>query len=492
VALGRTPSNLAAPVTSRPCRPPGLQTAAAALAVVVVLLVAAALTQPAAAGALRSPTPGLQDDQIYDTRVDAEARVADMARLGASVIRVDLRWDLVASRRPRAPRDPRDPAYDWRRYDRIVAAARRRGVAVLFTVWGTPEWARDPAVPASARFPGRATRPRDPADFGRFGAAAARRYAPGGVRRWEAWNEPNLPLFLRPQYQRRGGRYRPVSPAVYRRMLNAFYREVKRVDARARIGGGVTAPIGDRCPFSCPDGPDDRVPPLRFWRGLTTGSPAPLLDRVAHHPYPVTPPRNRTSPRAAYVDLYNLSRLTGLVDRTPLRGTPLWLTEFGFGTRSVPEYPLAVSERQQAAFLVDAYRRTTRDGRVRLLVWFNLRDHPQWSSGLQRSDGRPKPAARAHRLPATPARTGAVATGSRVTVRGQARRARRGSLVLVQRQNGRGWVTTARARTTSDGSFRATVRARRTARYRARWSGVVRGGGRSAAISRSFVVRVRA
>ncbi len=458
----------------------------------VVLAAGAGLAEQVAAATVRSPTPGIQDDQIYDPRVDAPARVTEMARLGASVIRVDLRWDLVATRRPRDARNPGDPAYSWRRYDLIVAAARRHRVAVLFTVWGTPAWARDPAVPASDRFPGRATRPRDPRDFGRFGAAAARRYAGSGVHRWEAWNEPNLALFLRPQYQRQGGRYRPVSPAFYRRMLNAFFREVKRVDRRARIGGGVTAPIGDRCPFSCPDGPDDRVPPLDFWRALTSGSRAPLLDRISHHPYPITRPRNRTSPRASYVDLYNLSRLTGLLDRTALRGKPLWLTEFGFGTRPVPEYPLAVSERQQAAFLVDAYRRTASDRRIRLLVWFNLRDHPQWSSGLQRSDGRSKPAARAYRMPASPTRTGAVAAGTDVTVRGQARRARRGGLVLVQRRSGRRWATAARARTSADGSFRTTVRARRTARYRARWRGRARGGGQSAAISRTFVVRVRA
>jgi hypothetical protein len=81
------------------------------------------------------------------------------AGLGTRVLRVDLRWDQVARVRPASARSDADPAYDWGVYDRVVEAARRQGVQILFTVWGTPPWAADRTVPASSRFPAYATRP---------------------------------------------------------------------------------------------------------------------------------------------------------------------------------------------------------------------------------------------------------------------------------------------------------------------------------------------
>jgi hypothetical protein len=196
----------------------------------------------------RSPIAGLQDDRIYQADVDVGARMRTMADLGAAVVRVDLRWDLVARSRPADARDPADPAYDWSAYDRIVTAANRVRERVLFTVWGTPEWARDPSVDVGTRFGPQAVRPLHPGDLGLFATAAARRYAPLGVHLWEAWNEPNIPLFLRPQYVRRAGRWVAAAPALYSAMLRAFYNGVKRVDPGARVAGAVTAPVGDQCP----------------------------------------------------------------------------------------------------------------------------------------------------------------------------------------------------------------------------------------------------
>jgi hypothetical protein len=340
------------------------------------LALGAALFAGAGSGAAAtSPVPSLQDDRLALPSVDPAPRVRLMAELGARVIRVDLRWDLVAPRRPAAPTDPADPAYDWRHYDAVVAAARANRVQVLFTVWGTPAWAADPAVPRGP-YPAVATRPRDPADFGAFGAAVAARYAPRGVHLWEAWNEPNIPLFLRPQYRREGGRWTAVSPSTYSRMLRAFYAAVKSIDRTATIGGAVTAPVGDQCPSSCPDDADGRVTPIAFLRGLAAAGNRPPMDVYSHHPYPITGPRTSTFAGANYVDLYNLGRLRSAIDRTYLRGKRLWLTELGFSTRPVREYPTAFSEPRQAQYLADAYRRLRGDRRVAIVTWFFLQDNP--------------------------------------------------------------------------------------------------------------------
>ena len=298
-----------------------------------------------------SPVAGIQDARLADPAVDPEPRMRRMAELGATLVRVDLRWDRVAARRPAHPRRPGDAAYDWRQYDRVVRAANRHGMSVMMTIWGTPRWAADRSVPVGGRFPASAVRPRDPADVGRFAAAAARRYGPRGVRLWEAWNEPNLPLFLRPQYARRDEGWAPVSPRRYARILRSVYREIHRVQPSARVGGGVTAPVGDRCPQSCPNDRDDRVPPGTFLEALSEPGVRPPMDAVSHHPYPLTPPRESTPVRASYIDLYGLDRLRAVLDAGYLRDRPVWLSEIGFATAATPEYPLSFGEEEQARLL---------------------------------------------------------------------------------------------------------------------------------------------
>ena len=359
--------------------------------VICTAVLAALAAVPAVAAA--APIISMQDDRVWQVANPA-SRVALMAKTGARAIRVDMRWDVVATRRPAAPTNPADPAYDWRRYDAIVKAAKAKGLQVIFTVWGTPAWAADRSVPppTNPAFQPYAIRPARPADYGDFGAAAAARYAPQRVHRWEAWNEPNIPLFLRPQFARKGRRWVPASPATYSAMLKAFYAGVHKSDRRALVSGAVTAPAGDKCPFSCPDQADDRMTPQDFIKALGAKGLRPPMDAVSHHPYPLTTPRTTTPPGRTYVDLYNLGELQRVIDSTYLRGKPLWLTEFGFATRATREYPFHVTSGQQAQFVRDAVKRVRKNRRVAVFTWYFLQDSPVWASGLLDQRGRPKPA----------------------------------------------------------------------------------------------------
>ena len=141
-----------------------------------------------------SPLAGIQDDRVWQVPAkEATSRVNTMTKLGASIIRVDMRWDQVAPTRPKRPKDQFDPAYKWDAFDAVVDAAAQRGVKVLFTVWGTPGWAADPAVKKSTTFPDWARRPLRPGPFGDFACqhllfprmfaarhAATRRHFSGG------------------------------------------------------------------------------------------------------------------------------------------------------------------------------------------------------------------------------------------------------------------------------------------------------------------------
>ena len=425
-----------------------------------------------------APLAGLQDDRVSYTEpltaVDIPARVALAADLGADQLRVDLAWWQVAKTRPAKPRDPSDPAYDWTRFDQVVAEANRLGVEVLFSVWGTPAWARDPAAAAlydelKARDRGAgdyAIRPANAADYGDFVAAAATRYAPKGVLRWEGWNEPNIIKSLLPQFEERDGNWVNVSAAVYSDLQKALYESIKSVAPNAEVAGLTTAPGGDLEP----DDALDRTTVSDFLTLLSDPALQPPMDVVSHHPYPTRLPSDKTFAGASYIDLYNLDRLVTEVDAGYLKGKLLWLTEFGYPTEVVADYKLKVSEAQQATFLSDAYRRVRANPRVKVLTWYFLTDNDNWKSGLTTLDGRKKPAYQAFGFPLAPSTTKPVKKGTPVVISGQVRRSEGATTVSVEQNAGGEWAALDPLKTAADGSFAFKIRPNVTTKYRAKWS----------------------
>lgn len=472
--------------------------ALAALAVVALAGCGGVAAQPGAVKGTVAGVPGtsalagIQDDRVYQVpEQEADSRVQTMARMGARIIRVDTRWDVVATKRPKNPKDPSDPAYNWTAYDTIVDAAAKRGVRVLMTVWGTPNWAADRKVPRSTRFADYTRRPAKAGDYGNFAYALASRYAPRGVRDWEIWNEPNIPLFLRPQYQKRGKRWVNVSTATYSALAKSFYANVKRVDKGSRIAGVVTSPAGDQCPSSCPRNPNARTSPSNFLKGLNQKGRRPPMNVVSHHPYPITKPRSTNFPGSSYIDLYNINRFQQEVDKTYLRGKRLWLTEFGFSTVKVGEYSMFVSEAEQAQYLQDAYRRVRPNKRIGMFVWYFLQDNGAWNSGLLRQNGSRKPSAGVFSIPMAPLSPRPIASGGSSTLVGQVRTARKSTQVTISRKDGDGWVAVAIVTTGKDGSFAAKVRPGSTTTYRVSWTGDVPSGSRLIKTSWPVTVRVK-
>jgi hypothetical protein len=176
-------------------------------------------------------------------------------------------------------------------------------------------------------------------------------------------------------------------------MLRAMYRGIRSSDPRAIVAGGVTAPTGDGDPQRCEGQPNCRITPRAFVTALGAPGLRPPMDVYAHHPYPKRAPTVRNLPDADYTDLYNLSALEATIDRTYLRGRPLWISEFGIATRRVPMYRFARTPAQQRTGLADALRRVRANPRVKVFVWYLLQDHRDWASGLLTANGAEKPAA---------------------------------------------------------------------------------------------------
>ena len=116
------------------------------------------------------------------------------------------------------------------------------------------------------------------------------------------------------------------------------------------------------------------------------------MDAWSHHPYPLRRPADTTPPKRSYVDLYNLDELFRALDRTYLRGTPVWITEFGFATRRTSQYPFFVTPAEQARYMADAFRRMRATPRVKVFIWYLLQDHADWASGILDLQGKRKPA----------------------------------------------------------------------------------------------------
>src|SRR5581483_11745509 len=137
------------------------------------------------------------------------ATFAVLKKLHVQVVRMTLNWSDVAPRRPASPGGSADRAYDWRPYDVAVQTAARYGIKPLFTIWGTPAWANAGKAPNYA--------PTHMQSLFNFAYAAASRYSGqyvrsngkelAGVHMWLAWNEPNTPVGLAPQFVRENGKW---------------------------------------------------------------------------------------------------------------------------------------------------------------------------------------------------------------------------------------------------------------------------------------------
>jgi hypothetical protein len=322
--------------------------------------------------------------------------------LRAQIVRVTLWWGgpigVARAKRPADATDPADPAYDWAAYDRAVGYAKNFNVKVLFSIMGTPAWANGRRATKYA--------PTNFKDLQNFATAAAKRYngtfkGPEGtvlpaVRLWLAWNEPNNPVFLSPQYRKVRGRWFAQGAYSYVRICNAIYNGIHGVQhGSAKVACGATDPFGNNQPKSR----RPSISPLAFLRSVKKFG-LRRFDAWAHHPYagrpteqPTTKPRAKTS-----VTLGNFGDL--VTELTRLYGKKrIWITEYGYQTRP-PDRAFGVSWKNQAKYLAQAYSIARKNPRVDMMVWFLIKDERRlggWQSGFYTVGGTRKPAYTAFR-----------------------------------------------------------------------------------------------
>jgi hypothetical protein len=322
------------------------------------------------------------------------AALDDAVYVGATWIRADLAWDDV---------QPTRGSYSWTRFDKVVAAARARHLAILAVLAYTPSFAR-PAGCDSDK-----CGPADPAAFAAFAAAAVRRYAPLGVHDWEIWNEPNSGGFWQPAPD--PGRYavlaRDAATAIHAEQPGATV-------VLGSLAAGKLTGVG--------------VPAIEFLRQLCAAGVNRVVNAVGWHPYSY--PELPSS--ADSHNPWNLISTDSPSFESVLRaaGTPrlpVWITEYGAPTGGPGDparspkhprgvFPAYVTAAFQARLARDAVTTAEANSAIAALIWFtdedslgpaDLRIH---YFGLRQADGKPKPALAALRqavgaLPGSPGRS---------------------------------------------------------------------------------------
>jgi hypothetical protein len=355
---------------------------------------------------------GINDevDTLYGNPATA---FATLKTLKAQVLRVNLywggtKWAVANGGRPHDATDPGDTAYNWALYDRLVEYAHDNGIQVVFSILFTPGWANGGKA--------RTVAPTNFKDLENFAYAAAERYSglwipPAWqqnaslgigstplpkVNMWTAWNEPNNPLWLTPQYKRVGKSWRVESALNYAKICNAVMAGVHSQYLGPlpdeQVACGVTGPKGNDAPASR----RASVDPLTF---LTQAHRFGMkdFDVYAHHPYadkgteaPSYVPKGAEKRR---IQLGNINTLLKLV--SSLYGPKhLWITEYGYQTNPPDKTVFGIPWKTQAAYMSQAYALARKNPRIDMMLWFMVRDEPNiggWQSGLATVTGKKKP-----------------------------------------------------------------------------------------------------
>jgi len=338
------------------------------VAVALAACITAACASPAThgSGAPRSRI-GIATPGDFQTVSPAErARYLDQVKAaGASWIRLDFYWSVIQRNGP--------GSYDWRGFNGVVDAARKRGLAVLGVLLFTPRWARAPGTTSTAP-------PRNAADFGRFAFRAARHLSARGVHAYEIWNEPNIVDFWSPG----------PDPARYTRLLKEAYRGIKRADPKATVVSAGLSPSGT---YGASD--PQHMNPLNFLEQMYANGARTSMDAVGWHPY--------NFPTG--IDFHSSSAWSQMAQTTPsarsiMRANgdakkKIWATEWGAPTGASAK---SVSEAAQAQLVTTALAKLTSWRWAGPSFLYSLRDRGtnaadlEQNFGLVRNDWSKKPA----------------------------------------------------------------------------------------------------
>jgi hypothetical protein len=368
-----------------------------------LLALIALLAAPAAAVHAAQKMPiGFFDDPTFRWSPNRADNLRQASVAGASVIHTTASWAGIAPTKPANPANGDDPAYKLADLDELVFQSGIYGLRVMIDINGTPKWANGGKAPN--------VMPKRLSDLTTFAKMLSNRYngrqGHGTVALWSVWNEPNLQLFLTPQFSPsrtvtavktvKGKRvkykktvFTIVGPANYAKLYKAAYAGIKSGNSLAKVAIGETSARGRDKPLG---GVSASLAPGTFAKYLAKVHGL-KFDAWAHHPYPTSPnlpPLQKV--RYPNVTLSTLPTFEKDLKKYFHRSVPVWITEYGHETK--PPDPHGVSYALQAKYAVQALTIAKNDPNVQMFIWFVFHDSSgnPWQSGLYTSGGAQKPA----------------------------------------------------------------------------------------------------
>ena len=234
-----------------------------------------------------------------------------VAASGAGWVRIDFIWAWV---------EPEPDRFSWEVYDRVVAAARSRGLKVYATLAYTPDWATSGTTWIGV--------PDNPADWYDVCFRAAARYR-GQVDHWGMWNEPNNDRYFE------GGRRAYIDT-----ILKFGSAAVRAANPAAKVCGPELAHLDSA-----------------NWDGWLTdvlADAADALDVVTHHVYPDNGKASSVIRRLSDDGDYpwEAPSVRTVLKRGGWTDRPFWLTETGYDASS----RTPAIEQAQQSFVVNLLR----------------------------------------------------------------------------------------------------------------------------------------
>jgi hypothetical protein len=349
---------------------------------VALLALIALLAAPAATVHAAQKMPiGFFDDPSFRWSPQRAENLRQASVAGASVIHTTASWAGIAPTKPANAANGDDPAYKLNDLDELVFQSGLYGLRVMIDINGTPKWSNGGKAPN--------VMPKNLGDLTAFAKMLATRYnghqGHGSVALWSVWNEPNLQLFLTPQFVGKT----IVGPANYGKLFKAAYAGIKSGNPLAKVAVGETSSRGRDKPLA---GVSASIAPGTFAKYLAK-VPGLKFDAWAHHPYPTSPNLPPTQKvRYPNVTLSTLPKFEADLKTFFHRSVPVWITEYGHETK--PPDPHGVSYATQAKYAAQALSIAKNDPNVQMFIWFVFHDtigNP-WQSGLYAANNVQKPA----------------------------------------------------------------------------------------------------
>ncbi|MGB7341401.1 MAG: endo-1,4-beta-xylanase [Phototrophicaceae bacterium] len=283
--------------------------------------------------------------------------------------------------------EPRQDEWDFTQSDRIIALVEQWDLDLIVRLGQTPDWAT--GIDNADEIGAHDTPALSADDFADYCMHIAERYV-GQVTAYQIWNEPNL--------RREWGEQAP-DPERYVEHLAACSTAIRAVDPSAILISAGLSPTGGPMPIAMPDD--------QYLDAMYQANFQSYVDVVGMHApgfaVPDYGPDDAANDgNARWASFRRIEDLRKIMVRYGDAERQVAILEFGYTTdTNNSDYAwFAVSEEQQAQYIVEAYQYAAEHWRpwVGLMSLIYLPD-PQWTPddeewwwAVMTSDGRPRPA----------------------------------------------------------------------------------------------------